>query len=422
MLANKTRTFLTVLGMVIGITAIMVVFSAGEGIKGLLYSQIESFGTDFIQVEVRIPSDKQGVGSGEGMSSKDTDSAMSMAMGVQVTTLKNEDLEDINKLPNVKMSYGAIIGQDLISYKEKRKKINLYGVSADFIKIDKSEIDEGRFFTEVEDRSLAKLVVIGSEVKKDLFGQSQAIGESIRIGKNKFKVIGVLKERGAVMGMSFDDFAYLPLRTLQKRIMGIDYMMYTVHKLNDTDLAEQTADQVRSLLRENHDITPRTDPKTGQPDVSRDDFRVTTMEEMMEMMDTIMGATTILLLAIVAISLIVGGVGIMNIMYVIVSERTSEIGLRKAVGARYSDVMKQFLFESVVITLIGGVIGIGLGIGISYLIAIGANEAGFEWNFSIPTEAYIVSIIFSVLFGIGFGLFPAKKAARMDPITALRNE
>lgn len=413
---------MTVLGMVIGITAIMVVFSAGEGIKGLLYSQIEAFGTDFIQIEVRLPSDKQGIGSGEGMSSKDTDSAVSMAMGVQVTTLKNEDLDDINELPNVKMSYGAIIGQDLVSYEEKRKNINLYGVSADFIKIDKSEIGKGRFFTEAEDRSLAKLAIIGSEVKKDLFGQSQAVGESIRIGKNKFKVVGILKERGAVMGMDFDNFVYLPLRTLQKRIMGIDYMMYTVHKLHNTDLAEQTAEQARLILRENHNITPRIDPETGQADVSRDDFRVTTMEEMMEMMDTIMGATTILLLAIVAISLVVGGVGIMNIMYVIVSERTSEIGLRKAVGARYSDVMKQFLFESVVITLMGGLIGIGLGMGISYLVAIGANQAGFEWTFSIPSEAYVVSVIFSILFGVGFGLFPAKKAARMDPITALRNE
>lgn len=423
MLANKVRTLLTVLGMVIGITAIMVVFSAGEGVKGLLYGQIESFGTDIIQTEVRIPSDKKGAGNtDEAMTSKDTDSAMSMAMGVQVTTLKMEDIEDINKLPNISMGYGAIIGQDLISYQEKRKKINMYGVSADFINIDKSEIAEGQFFTEADDKSLSKVVIIGKKVKDDLFGESDAVGQYVKIGKNKFKVIGILAERGSVMGMDFDVFVYLPLRTLQKQVMGIDYMMYSIHKLKDTSIAGETAEEIRMILRENHDITPRLDSKTGMPDAGRDDFRVTTMDEMLSMMDTIMGATTILLLAIVAISLIVGGVGIMNIMYVIVSERTSEIGLRKAVGAKTKDIMNQFLLESILVTLVGAIIGIGLGIGIAYLVSIGAQTAGFDWSFAVPMESYIVAILFSIVFGVAFGLFPAKKAANMDPINALRNE
>lgn len=421
MLANKVRTLLTVLGMVIGITAIMVVFSAGEGIRGLLYEQMESFGTDIVQVEVRIPSDKKGAGdTDEAMTSKDMDSAMSMAMGVQVTTFKNEDIEDINRLPNVTKSYGAIIGQELVTYREKRKKINLYGVNADFIDIDKSEVGEGQFFTEAEDKALAKVAIIGSQVKEDLFGDSEAVGEFVKIGKKKFKVIGILAERGAVMGLDFDVFVYLPLRTLQKQVMGIDYMMYSVHELQDTSLAYQTAEEIRAILRENHNITPRINPETGQPDASRDDFRVTTMDEMLDMMDTVMGATTILLLAIVAISLIVGGVGIMNIMYVIVSERTREIGLRKAVGAKTQDIMSQFLLESILITLVGAIIGIGAGIGISYLVSFGAQEAGLGWSFAIPTESYVVAVIFSLIFGIAFGLFPAKKAANMDPINALR--
>lgn len=423
MLANKVRTLLTVLGMVIGITAIMVVFSAGEGIRGLLYGQLESFGTDIIQVEVRIPSDKKGAGdTSEGMTSKDTDSAISMAMGVQVTTMKIEDVEDIKKLKNIKNGYGAIIGQELVSYQEKRKKINLYGVSADFINIDKSEIAEGEFFTETEDKNLAKAAVIGSKVKDDLFGDSDAIGKFVKIGKDKFKVIGILKERGTMMGMDFDVFVYLPLRTLQKQVMGIDYMMYSMYELKDTSIAKETAEEIRAILRENHDITPRIDPKTGLADAGRDDFRVTTMEEMMDMMDTIMNALTILLLAIVAISLVVGGVGIMNIMYVIISERTSEIGLRKAVGAKTKDIMSQFLFESIMITLVGAIIGIGLGVGIAYLVSIGAQAAGFEWSFAVPAESYVVAIVFSLVFGIAFGLFPAKKAANMDPINALRNE
>ena len=423
MTSNKVRTLLTILGMVIGITAIMIVFSAGNGIKGLLFSQIESFGTDFVQVEVRVPSDKKGAGDTDsGMTSKDTDSAMSMAMGVQITTLKTEDMEDINKLSNVKNSYGAIVSQDLVSYQEKRKKINIYGVSSAFIEIDKSEIEFGRFFSDAEDRSLSEVVVVGSKVKNDLFGEGDAVGQSIKVGKNKFKVIGVLKERGATMGMDFDSLIYLPLKTLQKKIMGIDYMMYTIHQLNDTSIAYETAEEIRSLLRENHEITPRINATTGIADASRDDFRVTTLDEMMKMMDTIMGATTMLLLAIVIISLIVGGVGIMNIMYVIVSERTKEIGLRKSVGAKYMDIMNQFLFESILITLLGAILGIIFGIIFSYLIAVGARSQGLDWKFSIPLSAYFVAMFFSLFFGIFFGLMPARKAAKMDPITALRNE
>ena len=199
---------------------------------------------------------------------------------------------------------------------------------------------------------------------------------------------------------------------MQKKVMGINHVMYMVHQLKNVDLALNTAEEARYIIRAKHDIT--------NPD--KDDFRVVTMIESMDTLKTITGAITLLLLGIVAISLIVGGVGVMNIMYVIVTERTAEIGLRKAVGGTFHDIMEQFLIESTMITILGGIIGVGLGIGLSYLISLVATSFGLDWQFIIPIRAYIVAMLFSLIFGVLFGLYPARLAARLDPIEALRNE
>ena len=408
MLANKLRTMLTVLGMVIGIASVIIVYSAGSGIESLILGQIESFGTDIVQTEIKVPNNKKGI-------KEDTQSSINIATGIQVTTLNLDDAEEIKKLSNIKDGYAAIIGQEQVSFHNENKKTMLLGVSSSYIDIDKSEIDYGRFFTENEDKSLSKVVVIGSKIKEKLFGQNNPIGKFIKIKKTKFKVIGVIKEKGAVMIMDFDDFIYVPIRTLQKRILGINYIMYTVHQLEDLSIGDKTAEDIRMLLRERHNIIK---PDIVN-DISRDDFRVTTMSEMMDMLGTVTGAITLLLLAIVAVSLVVGGVGIMNIMYVVISERTGEIGLRKAVGASNSDIVKQFLIESILITLTGGMIGILLGILISYFIYLGANYFGLDWRFKIPIKAYFVSLGFSTFFGIVFGVYPAKKASKLEPVEAL---
>ncbi|MDD4333008.1 MAG: ABC transporter permease [Patescibacteria group bacterium] len=411
MRSNLVRTGLTVLGIVIGIAAVIIVFSAGEGIRGLILGQIESFGTDIIETEVKVPT------GNKTTSNADASGAMTQAQGAQITTLTLDDMEEINKLSNVKDSYAGVMSQEQVSYGNELRKAFLMGTNASYIDIDKSEIEYGRFFTDAEDKSLSQVVVLGSKMKEKLFGDSDPIGQSIKIRKSKFRVIGVMKERGAVMVMNFDDYVYVPVRTLQKRLTGTDYVLYLIHQVNDLSRSENTAEEIRALLRERHDIIS-SDPK----DFSKDDFRVTTMAEMLSMLDTITNALTILLLAIVAISLIVGGVGIMNIMYVVVSERTAEIGLRKAVGAKYNDIMLQFLIESILVTLIGGVIGIVAGVAIAILISWGANAYGLDWRFGIPLKAYIVALVFSIIFGIFFGLYPARKAAKLDPITALRNE
>jgi len=418
MSSNKVRTFLTLLGIVIGVTSIMIIFSAGQAVQGLLYNQIASFGTNIIETEIKVPTDKQKSGrSGE------ISSGISLAMGTQITTLTLDDMDKINKLPNVIDSYGAILGQEQITFANQRKIITLFGANASFINIDQSKIGEGRFFTDTEDRALDKIVVIGSKVKTDLFGDSDAVGQEVKIGKLKYTVVGVMKSRGAAgAGLDFDSYVYLPIRTMQKRVLGINYVMYMVHELKDSNQADVTAQEITGILRDSHHITPDIDPVTGQPTTNKDDFRITTMAEMVKTLSTVTNALTILLLAIVAISLIVGGVGVMNIMYVIVSERTAEIGLRKAVGARYGDIMGQFLTESVLITFFASIIGIILGVGISFLISLGAKSQGIDWLFSVPPRAFLVAMAFAVICGVLFGLMPARKAARLDPIVALRNE
>ncbi len=403
--ANKLRSGLTVLGIVIGIASIIIVFSAGEGIKGLIVGQIESFGTDIVETEIKVPSTKKGAAA-------ERQSAAAIAQGVQITTLTLADMKAIEKLPNIKNAYSGIMSQELVSHGPWRRKSFLLGVSASFIDIDKSEIAQGRFFTKAEDRSLAKVAVLGSKIKEKLFPNSSPLGKTIRLRGKKFRVIGVMKERGAVMMMDFDDYVYVPVRTLQKRIMGIDHVVYMVHQLKDLSRAEETAQEIRQLLRRRHHIH----------DPAKDDFRVTTMTEMMDTLSTVTNAVTILLLAIVAISLVVGGVGIVNIMYVVVSERTAEIGLRKAVGARGADILLQFLVESVFLTLLGGLIGIILGILASYLISWGAAKNGLDWQFILPARAFFVALNFSFIFGILFGLAPARQAARLDPTEALRHE
>lgn len=408
---NRSRTLLTILGMVIGVTSIVVVFSAGEGIRHIIVAQVESFGTDIIQTEIRIPSDKN-----KSATAQNADASTGLAQGIQITTMTLKDLDDIKKLPNIIDGYGIITGQELAVYGNKRKKVNLLGVNASFIKIDKTKINNGRFFSDSEDKSLSKVIVLGSKVKTDLFGESDALDKYITLGKSKYRVIGVLKERGNMMGMDFDSFSYVPIRTLQKRVLGIDYILQMVHQLKNTNIADQTAQDMKYILRKNHNINNPEDIP------AYDDFAVVTMAEMMKTLNTITKYITILLLAIVTVSLIVGGVGIMNIMYVVVSERTFEIGLRKSVGAKYQDIMWLFLSEAVLISFIGAIIGIIVGILISGLIAIGAKSYGLDWKLIVPLKAYIVSFVFALACGLVFGVFPAKKAAELDPITALRNK
>ncbi|MCX6796143.1 MAG: ABC transporter permease, partial [Candidatus Falkowbacteria bacterium] len=325
MRSNKFRTALTVLGVVIGIASVIIVYSAGEGITQLIVGEVQSFGgPDMIETEIKVPSTKKGAAA-------EQQSAMSLAQGVQITTLTIKDMEDINKLPNIKNAYAGITDQEQISFGNEMRRAMIMGVSASFINIGNSKVDYGHFFTEEEDKSLEKVIVLGSKMKEKLFGDSDPLGKFVQVRKEKFRVIGIMKEQGAVMGFDFDDIAYFPVRTLQKRVMGIDHLMFMMHQVYDQTKIRETAEEMREIVRSNHDIAsvpidPTKTKNIGEDltDTSKDDFRVVTMAESLSILSTVTGAITLLLLAIVAVSLVVGGVGIMNIMYVTVTERTFE--------------------------------------------------------------------------------------------------
>ncbi|MBT6690928.1 FtsX-like permease family protein [Candidatus Parcubacteria bacterium] len=395
---SKLRTLLTVLGVLVGISSVTIIISAGNSVEALIFKQIEGFGSNYIQTEVRVPK-----GSG---------GTTSMVQGVVISTLKEKDRQDFLDLENIDKAYGAVITQDIISWQGELNKVMIYGVGSSYIDIDTTEIDQGRFYTEDEDDSKARVIVLGSKVKEDLFGPSDAIGENVKINKINFKVIGVAKPRGAVFTFDLDDMVFIPVKTTQTALMGINYLSAITSQMVDSSIEEETAEQMRMILRENHDID----------DPDKDDFEVMSGTEAMEMMATILGGMTILLVVLAGLSLLVGGVGIMNIMYATVAERTFEIGLRKAVGASPKDILQQFLIESIIITFLGGVFGIILGIIVIYGVYIGANYYGMEWPLSISWLGILLAIGFSVVVGLIFGLYPARKAARLDPITALRKE
>ena len=395
---SKLRTLLTVLGVLVGISSVTIIISAGNSVEALIFKQIEGFGSNYIQTEVRVPK-----GSG---------GTTSMVQGVVISTLKEKDRQDFLDLENIDKAYGAVITQDIISWQGELNKVMIYGVGSSYIDIDTTEIDQGRFYTEDEDDSKARVIVLGSKVKEDLFGPSDAIGENVKINKINFKVIGVAKPRGAVFTFDLDDMVFIPVKTTQTALMGINYLSAITSQMVDSSIEEETAEQMRMILRENHDID----------DPDKDDFEVMSGTEAMEMMATILGGMTILLVVLAGLSLLVGGVGIMNIMYATVAERTFEIGLRKAVGASPKDILQQFLIESIIITFLGGVFGIILGIIVIYAVYLGANYYGMDWPLAISWLGILLAIVFSVVVGLIFGLYPARKAAKLDPITALRKE
>ncbi len=407
--SNPSRTFLTTLGIMIGIGTVILVLSAGEGFKSYINSQVEAFGSNIIILETSVP-DSTKARSNSGIGSNEANSSATNA--IPITTLKIRDVEDIKNIPNVKNAYGASIGQQIVTYKGASKNVFIFGASAARFDIDKGIIEKGRSYTEQEDKALAQVAVLGNTLASDLFGEIDPLGKLIRIGNYNFEVIGVYEKKGGFSPMNEDDQAFIPVTTLQKKIQGIDYLIYSVIGLIDNSKADSTALDVADVVRKNHYIT----------DPIRDDFKVTTQEESLGTFETILNAVTFLLIAIASISLIVGGVGVMNIMYVIVTERIGEIGLKKALGARNRDILYEFLVESILLTIIGGVIGIMGGALGAYIISKVAQSFGLAWKFVVPLWGVIISVSVSATIGIIFGVFPAQNAAKLNPIEALNRE
>jgi len=402
--ANKTRSFLTMLGIVIGIAAVIVMMSVGGGAQNLILSQIEGLGSNLIIV---FPG---GIKEEEGRPPQ-----FSMGM-MNIKTLTYEDSQALLKksnAPYVENVAPIITGSATINYQNESRETNYIGTTPDIQYISDSYPVEGRFFTEQESRSMDKVVVLGFKVREKLFNAESAIGKSVKIQRVKFKVIGVMEERGAQGMEDPDDQVYIPFTTAQKQLLGINHLQAMMVRAENEKVIEQTVEDIKTTLRERHHIT----------DPSKDDFTVKSQKEFSETLGMVTGIFSIFLSCVAGIALIVGGIGIMNIMLVSVTERTREIGLRKAVGAGKKDILYQFLMEAVVLTILGGIIGIIFGIVGSYLggMVLGKMLA-VEWGFSLSLTSIILAFGVATAIGLVFGIYPARKAAELSPIEALRYE
>ncbi|ARV14127.1 ABC transporter permease [Polaribacter sp. SA4-12] len=388
---NRTRSLLTALGIIIGVAAVIMTISAGEGATQAVQSQISGLGTNLLMITTKTEH----------------------RAGIDVRMGRPVDEKDFNILQKnsvwmLKLSPLIANGVRAIG-PQGNKSTTIYGVSSDYFDILSREIVSGDIFTDEDVKAARKVCVIGETIKKELFIGEDPIGRQIRINKVPFTIVGLLKEEGkGTMGQDQDDMLIAPYTTIQNRLYGHrrGYNMIMASAISEDHIVDAEI-EVTELLRESHRIL----------ESEEDDFEVTTQIELQEITGNVTGILTLILGAIASISLIVGGIGIMNIMLVSVTERTREIGTRLAIGARESDILTQFLIEAIVLSLVGGVIGIVLGI-------IGNQIIYKATDFYIPTavNSILIGFGFSVLVGIVFGYFPARKAARLNPIDALRYE
>jgi len=404
---NKTRAALTILGIVIGISSVVVMVSLGSGIHNLIVGQIVSTGANNIFIEPGSWSREQEKGS----------MMQSMMEEMEIKTLTYEDAKVIEKDPTIEVAVPLVLGVNRAVYGSNNKKITFLGTNPGIFKINDSQAVMGTLFTEGDVKSMARKVVLGYKIKEDLFGEEDPIGQFIRIQKTNFRVVGVAEEQGMQMFMNLDEVIYLPVTTAQKVLLGSDHLNQIMARVVSEERIDEAVENIRLTLRERHGID------NPEGDLAKDDFKVVSQKETAEILTTITSALTLFLSAVAAIALVVGGIGIMNIMLVSVTERTREVGLRKAIGARKKDILYQFLLEAVTLTVLGGIIGIAFGI-ISSLLGgmILGQLIGTEWGFHLPLNAIILAFGVSTIIGLVFGIYPARKAASFSPIDALRYE
>jgi putative ABC transport system permease protein len=391
---NVLRAILTVLGILIGVTAVVTVTALGAGARDSVAAQIQSIGSNFIIIfpENSAASGARGAsGSGVRLTEEDgraiTREAVSMARVAPVLRTRAQ-----------------------VVFADKNWSTSVIGTTLGFYEVRNWKIAHGEPWTEHDESTKSKVVILGSTVAKNLFGDADPVGQSVRIGRYPFRILGVLGTKGeAPFGGDQDDIVLMPIGSMRSRVMRTPpgfagVLMGSATSAETTDRAVEQAD---SILRQRHRITGDRRP----------DFRIQTQKEFQEMQGAIYNLLTLLLVFIAGISLVVGGIGVMNIMLVSVTERTREIGIRMAIGARENDIRVQFLVEAVVLALLGGLSGAALGVA-----AIGALSTLLGWPMTLSPVALTVSVATSGLTGIAFGFFPARRAAQMDPIVALRHE
>ena len=392
--ANKMRSFLTMLGIIIGVAAVITMLAIGQGSKRSIQAQIAEMGSNIIMI-------RPGQDRGPGGARQDAD---------EMQTLKLKDYEKLKEeakyiaaiSPNVQTSGQFINGNN-------NTPSSLYGISPDYITIRQLRVEDGEMFTEEDIAAGAKVCVIGKTVADNLFTNGEdPIGRVIRFNTIPLRIVGVLKSKGYnSFGMDQDDIVLAPYTTVMKRVLAVTYLQGINCSAITEDMTDLAIEDITNILRESHKLK----------EADEDNFTIRSQQEMSEMMNTTSDLMTTLLLCVACISLVVGGIGIMNIMYVSVTERTREIGLRMSVGARGIDILSQFLIEAVMLSFTGGLIGIVAGIGASFGVKIFAH-----WPVYIQPWSVVLSFAVCTATGVFFGWYPAKKAARLDPIEAIRYE
>jgi putative ABC transport system permease protein len=391
---NKMRAALTMLGIIIGVSAVIAMVSIGQGASASVQAQIESIGTNLLFVSAGAQN-VGGVRSGTGDSG--------------TNTLTVEDLDAIKReVPSVSMVTPAINARSQLVAGNMNWNTSVQGVSEQYPDVRKWSVQSGSFFTDADVRTAARVIVIGQTIADNMFPGQDAVGQTLRVSNLPFRVVGVMVRKGQDQGgRDQDDIAFAPDTTVQKKVLGNTRVQIAYVSAISEDATYTAQSQIGELLRQRHKLT------ANEPD----DFTVRNMTDVAEAANETSKTMTILLACIAGVSLLVGGIGIMNIMLVSVTERTREIGIRMAIGARSSAVRSQFLIESIVLSLTGGTIGILLGVALSLAI-----PAMLGWPTLVSMMAIVGSVIFSVAVGVFFGYYPARKAASLDPIEALRYE
>jgi putative ABC transport system permease protein len=390
---NKLRSILTMLGIIIGVGAVIAMVSVGQGAQQQAQQQIAAMGSNMLFVQ----------------SGTVNRGGMRMGWGATKTLVYDDMLAIMRECPSVVAAAPGSQASAQVVFGNDNWATNVNGTEPQYFEIRSWPMAEGSSFTQDDVNTAANVAVIGETVRKNLFGATDPIGQTVRINNLSFKVVGLLTPKGssAAMGQDQDDIILVPITTLQKKITGQDWLRWIMVSAASKDASYAAQQQITALLRDRHRI------RTSQDD----DFFVRNLADMADLADQNARLFTILLASIASISLLVGGIGIMNIMLVSVTERTREIGIRMAIGATEGDVQQQFLIEAVVLSVVGGVIGILSGMGASYLIT-----QTLGWPVLVSPTAILAAVVFSMAVGIFFGFYPARKAARLDPIEALRYE